>query len=64
MTKIIPVSRPKLVQKDFDAVLTALTNLELSGHSKEIQKFESTLGEFLKSRSDVIAVSSGTSALD
>lgn len=59
----IPVSRPSINEFDKLAVQNALENLEVSGHSQSIQEFEFALSSYLEG-SHVVAVSSGTSAID
>jgi perosamine synthetase len=60
---MIPVSRPRISQADITSVIEALKKAEISGHSKGVEDFESRLASYLKIE-NVVAVSSGTTALD
>lgn len=59
----VPVSRPRILRRDIKSVVAALKGLELSGHSSTVSEFEDALATYLKTQ-HVVAVSSGTSALD
>jgi perosamine synthetase len=59
----VPVSRPRILRRDIKSVVSALKGLELSGHSSMVSEFEDALATYLKTQ-HVVAVSSGTSALD
>ena len=60
---MIPVNRPLISGEDISAVTEALKNTWVSGDTPPIVTLENTLKEIL-GVSDVIAVSSGTTAID
>jgi len=60
---MIPVNRPLISEEDINAVTEALKNTWISGDTPPIITLENTLKEIL-GVSDVIAVSSGTTAID
>lgn len=60
---MIPVNRPNISEVDIAAVTVALESTWISGETPPIAALESTLKEIL-GVSDVIAVSTGTTAID
>jgi len=60
---MIPVNRPLISQEDVGAVTEALENTWISGDTPPIITLENTLKEIL-GVSDVVAVSTGTTAID
>ena len=60
---MIPVNRPLISEEDISAVTEALKNTWISGDTPPIITLENTLKEIL-GVSDVVAVSTGTTAID
>jgi len=60
---MIPVNRPSITQEDIASVMRTLSETMVSGETPVVADFEKQLAEYLGVQ-EVIAVSSGTTALD
>ena len=60
---MIPVNRPSITQEDIDVVMRTLNETMVSGETPVVADFEKQLADYLGVQ-EVIAVSSGTTALD
>ena len=60
---MIPVNRPSIIQDDVSAVVESLNATMVSGETPVVREFEDQLAQYLGVE-EVIAVSSGTTALD
>lgn len=60
---MIPVNRPEITQEDISAVMHTLSETMVSGETPVVADFERQLADYLGVQ-EVVAVSSGTTALD